>query len=44
MVSVTISIGAAEAGPNMTKTQQVLKAADKALYRAKKNGRNCTVT
>lgn len=44
MVSVTISIGAAESGSNLTKTQQVLKAADKALYRAKKKGRNCTVT
>ena len=44
MVSVTISIGAAESGPKLTKTHQVLKAADKALYRAKKKGRNCTVT
>ncbi len=38
--SVTVSIGAAEKGHPREKVQEVLKAADKALYRAKKNGRN----
>jgi GGDEF domain-containing protein len=39
-VSVTISIGAAWPGAHATTTDEVLKAADKALYRAKKQGRN----
>jgi len=39
-VSVTISIGLAGRDGNNTKPQDVLKAADKALYRAKKAGRN----
>lgn len=39
-VSVTISIGVAESGPKLSKPSQVIKAADKALYRAKKKGRN----
>jgi diguanylate cyclase (GGDEF)-like protein len=39
-VSVTISIGVAEPGPKFTKPADVIKAADKALYRAKKKGRN----
>lgn len=43
-VSVTISIGAAEPGRNLSKPEEVIKAADKALYRAKKKGRNCTVS
>ncbi len=38
-VSVTISIGVASPEPGQT-PQQVLKEADKALYRAKKKGRN----
>jgi diguanylate cyclase (GGDEF)-like protein len=38
-LSVTISIGAAAPGEGMTPAQ-VLKAADEALYRAKKGGRN----
>ncbi len=42
-VSVTISIGAAESGPKLTKPAEVIKAADRALYRAKKKGRNCVV-
>jgi diguanylate cyclase (GGDEF)-like protein len=41
--SVTISIGVAEAGPKLTKPAEVIKAADRALYRAKKKGRNCVV-
>ncbi len=39
-VSVTISIGAAWPGENAGTPDEVLKAADKALYRAKKQGRN----
>lgn len=39
-VSVTVSIGLAGRDGNNTKPQEVLKAADKALYRAKKAGRN----
>jgi len=42
-VSVTISIGAAEPGRNLSKPAEVIKAADQALYRAKKKGRNCVV-
>ena len=43
-VSVTISIGVAEPGPKFTKPAEVIKAADLALYRAKKKGRNCVAT
>ncbi len=43
-VSVTISIGVAEPGKGQTKPSAVIKAADQALYRAKKRGRNCTAT
>lgn len=38
-VSVTISIGVAESGERLTPAE-VLKAADEALYRAKRKGRN----
>lgn len=41
MVSVTISIGIAESGNKLDKPEAVLKAADTALYKAKKKGRNC---
>jgi diguanylate cyclase (GGDEF)-like protein len=40
VLSVTISIGGAEPGEEAHTPQQVLKAADEALYRAKKGGRN----
>jgi len=43
-VSVTISIGAAEADKNHTRPAAVMKAADHALYKAKKRGRNCIAT
>lgn len=39
-VPITISIGAAEPGEQARDPQAVIKAADKALYRAKKAGRN----
>lgn len=39
-VSVTVSIGVAESGDNQGSSAEVLKAADKALYRAKNRGRN----
>jgi len=37
---VTVSIGIANPNSRLSKPEKVLKAADKALYRAKKNGRN----
>ncbi|WP_432403354.1 GGDEF domain-containing protein [Wukongibacter sp. M2B1] len=40
-LSVTISIGVAEKSDKYKLPEEVLKAADKALYRAKKKGRNC---
>lgn len=43
-VNVTISIGAAERGRHLITPDKVIKAADKALYKAKKAGRNCVVT
>jgi diguanylate cyclase (GGDEF)-like protein len=39
-LSVTVSIGVAEAGTKTREVEQVIQAADKALYRAKKAGRN----
>lgn len=39
-VQITISIGAAERDSEMRDPQAVIKAADKALYKAKKAGRN----
>lgn len=40
-VSVTISIGVAERAGEINSPEKVIKEADKALYRAKKKGRNC---
>ena len=39
-LSVTVSIGVAEAGPDARRFAQVLKRADRALYKAKRGGRN----
>lgn len=39
-LSVTVSIGVAEPGAKTREVEQVIQAADKALYRAKKSGRN----
>src|SRR3569833_365800 len=40
-VSVTVSAGVAEWQPNMQRYENLIKAADQALYRAKEQGRNC---
>jgi diguanylate cyclase (GGDEF)-like protein len=40
-VSVTISIGVAERSERAPAPEDVIKAADEALYRAKEKGRNC---
>lgn len=39
-LSVTVSIGVAEPGARYRQPEQVIQAADQALYRAKHNGRN----
>jgi diguanylate cyclase (GGDEF)-like protein len=43
-VSVTISIGVSAPNEKHVKVDEVLKAADTALYKAKQNGRNCVAT
>lgn len=43
-VSVTVSIGLSRASNRQVKPQQVVKSADKALYRAKQRGRNRVCT
>jgi diguanylate cyclase (GGDEF)-like protein len=37
---VTVSIGVAESSGRLTRPAQVLRAADTALYKAKREGRN----
>lgn len=39
-LTITISIGLAERSPELATADEVIKQADKALYKAKKNGRN----
>jgi diguanylate cyclase (GGDEF)-like protein len=41
-VKITVSIGVAERNDKYGTPEQVIKAADKALYKAKKAGRNRT--
>jgi diguanylate cyclase (GGDEF)-like protein len=43
-VRVTVSMGAAGPSSKLTTPSQVILAADKALYRAKKAGRNCVMS
>ena len=43
LARLTVSIGVAGPGPRLTDSHEVLRAADKALYRAKKTGRNRVV-
>jgi len=43
-VSVTVSIGLAAPDDKHTDVEEVLKAADQALYKAKQKGRNCLVS
>jgi len=43
-VRVTVSVGAAGPSPSLPTPSQVILAADKALYRAKRAGRNCVKT
>jgi diguanylate cyclase (GGDEF)-like protein len=42
-ISVSISIGVAKKTAELTTPEMVLKAADKALYKAKNAGRNCLI-
>jgi len=39
-IKLTVSIGAAQRAPDLTSVGDVMKAADKSLYKAKKSGRN----
>ena len=39
-LTITISIGVAEHSQDLANSEDVIKQADKALYKAKKNGRN----
>lgn len=41
--AVTISIGIASLNPKLQSKQQIIRAADQALYAAKKRGKNCVV-
>lgn len=41
-LSITISLGVAQRTPETSSPAELIKLADKALYQAKDNGRNCT--
>ena len=41
---ITVSIGIAGLGPDITDAEGLVKYADEALYRAKQEGRNCVIT
>jgi diguanylate cyclase (GGDEF)-like protein len=43
-IPVTVSIGVAESYPEINNAEMLLKLADKALYAAKKDGRNCVIS
>ena len=43
LVQPTVSIGIAQLEPEESEPDSLLKRADKALYKAKTGGRNCTV-
>ncbi len=43
-LNITVSIGVAESNHKLASPEEVIKAADTALYRAKDNGRNCVST
>ncbi|REL35164.1 sensor domain-containing diguanylate cyclase [Thalassotalea euphylliae] len=43
MVNVTLSFGLAEGDLNVESLNDIVKRADRALYQAKENGRNCVV-
>ena len=43
VVQATISIGVAESGDTVSNLDQLVAAADEALYRAKEQGRNCVI-
>lgn len=42
-IQVTVSIGVAGLGQEVTDSQSLIECADKALYRAKEEGRNCVI-
>ncbi len=42
-LTVTVSLGVAEAGPQRKTIDDILEAADRALYEGKTRGRNCVV-
>ncbi|MCK9511751.1 MAG: GGDEF domain-containing protein [Pigmentiphaga sp.] len=43
LLAVTVSVGVAERGPECATADALLQAADAAMYRAKRAGRNCVV-
>jgi diguanylate cyclase (GGDEF)-like protein len=43
-VTVTVSVGVSQTGPQTDSPKALIRTADKALYRAKEAGKNCTFT